>query len=169
MRDRANRPSPGVLVDQVIGRSFGLLETAVVVLIVVALAAGAAPVYVGYTRAARTVEGRALATSLWTAIQAHAVATCGNPVGVAAGFSNAGLDPGGSTAPARWSIISDAFKTVTTDCTTGAIRPDGDVFTLGGAVKDIGAIRVKVTHAALGSPPTQLLCSVDGGASFKAC
>ena len=169
MRDRANFPRTGVAVDRVIQRSFRVIETALVTLIVAALAVGITPVYVGYTRTAKTVEGKLLAASVWSAIEAQAIIACGHAVVVAAAFSKAAFDPSGSTAPPRWAITSGAFNVVTMDCATGVIGPDGDVFTLGGTVKDIGAIRVKVTREASALPVTRLLCSVDGGGSFGAC
>ena len=169
MRDLALLPRARPSVDQVVRRSFGVLETALVALIVTALAVGVAPVYVSYTQAAKAVEGKLLATSLWSAIEADAIVMCGRAVVVAAAFSKVGLDQSGSTTTTRWTLTSGAFNSVTMDCATGAIRPDGDVFTLAGAVKDIGTIRVKVSHEAAASPMMRLLCSVDGGRSFGVC
>jgi hypothetical protein len=55
------------------------------------------------------------------------------------------------------------------DCVTGAIRADGDVFTVSGAAGDISAIRVKLSYAASGAPAGRLRCSTDGGVSFTDC
>jgi len=169
MRDRAKLASATEPVDRAFPRRLGVLETTLVALIMASLVVGVAPVYVSYTQAAKAVEGKLLATALWSAIEAEAIVVCGRAVIVSTVFRKAGLEESSSTAPPRWTITSGAFNSVTMDCGTGVIKPDGDVFTLGGAVNDVGTIRVKVNHEATASPVTRFLCSVDGGRSFGPC
>jgi hypothetical protein len=133
------------------------------------LVAVSAPPYLDYVRDAKTVEARFLARSLWTAIQSHAMASCGAPSRVSQGYSSAGFDNAGSTVPARWRVVAAGGATVTLDCTTGTISADQDVFTIAGIGSDVDSIRVRLAYATAARPPMHLTCSVDSGSSFKQC
>ena len=62
------------MLSRIVGRTFTLAEFMILTLIIASLAAGARPVYLGYVRSARMVEGQLIATSLWTALRAQATA-----------------------------------------------------------------------------------------------
>lgn len=155
--------------DQVAGRGFGLLELVIVIIIMVALTAAAAPVYRGYVLDAKAVEAKLVAASLWAAVTEDALAACGTGAPVSAGYARAGLSSTGTTTPARWAVTDGGSNSVTMDCGLGTIAPDGDVFTVSGAAADISPIRVKVNYVAGRTSPVRLRCSIDGGNSFADC
>ena len=151
------------------GRSMSLIEIMLIVLIIAALAAGAGPLYRGYSLDAKTTEAKVLAGSLWTAVSSRAMTGCGVIVSVASSYQRAGLDTTGTSTPPRWMVASGGGNPVVADCATGAISPSGDLFMISGVADDVASIRVKLYHSAAGTPPSRLLCSVDGGTSFIDC
>jgi prepilin-type N-terminal cleavage/methylation domain-containing protein len=161
----SRRLAPDV-VDQ---QGLTLVELLLVLLFIGILAACAAPLYLGYTRDAKTAEAKLLAESLWTAIRANAMRNCGTALPISASFGTAGLDASGATVPGRWSIGARRGPGVSVDCATGAIGPDGDIFTIVGVAGDIRSIHVTLTYEAGATPPSRLRCSADGGRSFTDC
>src|SRR5262245_47597750 len=150
------------------GHGVNVIELMLVLVITAALASRAAPIYLDYARSAKTAEAKALAGLLWTGVTGHALTACGKPAVVSNGYARAGLSTAGSTTPARWSVSADS-KTITIDCDTGAITPDGDVFVISGTASDVTAIRVKLTHLATSTPTARLQCSGNAGVSFTDC
>jgi prepilin-type N-terminal cleavage/methylation domain-containing protein len=148
-------------------RGFTLIELLIVILIVGILAAVATPLYLGYIKDAKTAEAKAIAGSLWTAIQSNAIATCGNGTNVADAYPKAGLAVDGTTTPARWSVAPGGAITVA--CASGAITPDETVFTISGTAADVNFIRVQLVYAAANNPPSRLRCSTDSGTTFVDC
>ncbi len=148
-------------------RGFTLIELLIVILIVGILAAVATPLYLGYIKDAKTAEAKAVAGSLWTAVQSNAIGSCGNAVTVASAYPKAGLTAGGTTTPARWSV--SAGGSVTVACATGAISPDQVVFTVNGTTSDVNFIQVRLAYAAASNPPSKLQCSTDSGTTFVDC
>jgi prepilin-type N-terminal cleavage/methylation domain-containing protein len=151
-------------------RGFTLIELLIVVLIVGILAAVATPIYLGYVKDAKTAEAKAIAGSLWSAIQANAIGTCGVTSAVSQGYPKAGLTSGGVTTPDRWSVSAGGTNTLLVDCTTSAYTASTpDLFTLTGDTTDVNFVRVKLNYTAAGTPPSTLKCSTDGGTTFVAC
>ena len=112
-------------------RGFTLIELLIVILIVGILAAVATPLYLGYIKDAKTAEAKAVAGSLWTAVQSNAIASCDTAVTIDDAYPKAGLTAAGTTTPARWSV-TPRNGTVTVACADGAITADPTVFTVTG-------------------------------------
>src|SRR6266536_3115476 len=104
-------------------RGFTLIELLIVILIVGILAAVATPLYLGYVKDAKTAEGKAVAGSLWSSIQANGIGVCGTASAVSAGFPKAGLTSTGVTTPTRWSVSAGSAESLTVNCTSGAYVP----------------------------------------------
>ena len=148
-------------------RGFTLIELLIVILIVGILAAVATPLYLGYIKDAKTAEAKAVAGSLWTAVQSNAIASCGTGVTVDNAYPKAGLTATGTTTPARWSVTP--VTTVTVACADGAITAGPTVFTIAGTSSDVSFIRVSLAYAAGSNPPSRLRCSTDTGTTFIDC
>lgn len=147
-------------------QGFTLIELLIVILIVGILAAVATPLYLGYVRDAKTAEAKAIAGSLWTAVQSNAIGNCGVATKITDGYNKAGL-PGGVTNPARWSVTPGGDVTVA--CADGAITPDETVFTINGTAADVNFIQVQLVYKASATPPSRLRCSTDSGGNFTDC
>jgi prepilin-type N-terminal cleavage/methylation domain-containing protein len=148
-------------------KGFTLIELLIVILIVGILAAVATPLYLGYVKDAKTAEAKAVAGSLWSAVQGAAIANCNNPTTVSSAFAKAGLTPAGITSPARWSATGGGSLTV--NCADGAYSPNGNVFEVSGTSADVDFIRVRLVYNAGANPPSKLECSTDGGSTYSAC
>ncbi len=150
-------------------RGFTLIELLIVILIVGILAAVATPLYLGYVKDAKTAEAKAVAGSLWSSVQANAIGTCGVLSAVSNGYPKAGLNSSGQTTPDRWSVLSGA-QTLNVNCTSGAYTASSPtLFTVQGDTSDVNFVRVQLTYVSTGTPPSQLKCSTDAGATFVAC
>jgi prepilin-type N-terminal cleavage/methylation domain-containing protein len=141
-------------------RGFTLIELLIVILIVGILAAVATPLYLGYIKDAKTAEAKAVAGSLWTAIQSNAIARCGISVPIAEAYPKAGLTSAGKTNPVRWEVTSSSAVTVA--CADGTMTPDGTIFTIKGTTADVDFIQVRLAYAAGSSPPSRLQCNTGG-------
>jgi Tfp pilus assembly protein PilE len=146
-----------------------LVQTAVCLLIVAALVAGATPYYRSSTQEARTTEAKVVAGALWTALTSSAIAVCGRVTTVSAAYPRAGLDTTGATTPRRWQVVTGASTGVTVDCTSGTYDVSGDVFTVGGVADDVSEIRVALSYSPTAAPAARLRCSLDGGAAWTDC
>ena len=145
-------------------QGFTLIELLIVVLIVGILAAVATPIYLGYVKDAKTAEGKAIAGSVWTALQSNAIGTCGVASAVSAAYPKAGLSAAGVTTPDRWSVVSGT-PTLTVSCTDGAYTASTPLlFVLQGTVADNDFIRITLHYAPAGIPPSVLRCTTDGTA-----
>ena len=149
---------------------FTLIELLVVILIVGILAAVAGPLYIGYAKDAKIAEAKALAGSVWTALQAIAQQNCGVAQPLNLAYSRAGLDATGATTPVRWDVNPDAATTtLTSACANGSYTFAGGPMTITGTATDVSALRVKLDWVATATPPAVLTCSVDGGTTFVPC
>jgi len=141
-------------------QGFTLIELLIVILIVGILAAVAAPIYLGYVKDAKTAEGKAVAGSLWTAVQSNGIASCGTAVTSASGWAKAGLTTTGTTTPARWQATD--LGTLTVNCTTGAFTVTSPLFTIAGTASDVNFISIGLFYNAAGTPPSVLRCNESG-------
>ena len=145
-------------------KGFTLIELLIVILIVGILAAVATPLYLGYVKDAKTAEAKAVAGSLWSAVQGTAIAKCGTATPVSEAFAKAGLNSSGATTPTRWSVTGSG--TLSVACTDGAytVNP-ADLFTVTGTASDVTFIQVKLVYSAGNSPPSKLQCNTGNGFS----
>ena len=144
-------------------RGFTLIELLIVILIVGILAAVAAPIYLGYVKDAKTAEGKAVAGSLWTALQSNAIGNCGVNSAVSQGYSKAGLTTGGATNPARWSVTDGSTNNLQVNCTDGTYTaPAGALFQIDGTVSDVSFVKIGLFFDAAATPPSVLRCTTDG-------
>ena len=146
-------------------RGFTLIELLIVVLIVGILAAVATPIYLGYIKDAKTAEGKAIAGSLWTAVQSNGIGTCGVGASVSAAYPKAGLSTAGATTPARWSENTAGGGTLTVDCTSGAYTASASpLFVIAGTATDVNFVQIGLFYTAGGTPPSVLRCNVNAAA-----
>jgi type IV pilus assembly protein PilA len=125
-------------------RGFTLVELLIVILIVGILAAVAVPLYLGYTKDAKSAEGKALAGSVVTALQGcvqskGAGGTCG--LGDISG--RIGVTTAGVTGDARWTVGA-ATLTVST-----AAAP-----TFSGTIAVTGSSAADTNQISIGMYPT---------------
>jgi type IV pilus assembly protein PilA len=138
-----------------------LIEMLIVVLLVGILAAVAAPLYLGYTKDAKLSEGKALAGSVWTALQAVAQQSCGVAQNVSSVYSKAGL-VNGNTVPARWAV-SPGGATLNLDCATLAYTLTGGPVFINGTATDTNTLQINLDWNSTATPPAVLSCNSGGG------
>jgi type IV pilus assembly protein PilA len=138
-------------------QGFTLIELLIVVLIVGILAAVATPLYLGYVKDAKSAEGKAVAGSLWTALQSDALSQCGTAVNADNSYPKAGLI-NGQTADQRWVATGDG--TLNIDCTNGTYTASGDLFTITGNGSELNFITIHMTYS---SNKAQLQCDLGTG------
>ena len=93
-------------------QGFTLIEMLIVILIIGILAAVGVPLYIGYTHDAKLAEGKALAGSVLTAMQA-CVQTI-DPTGAQCLLANVapkvGLSTSGTTGDGRWTVTAGTLS-----------------------------------------------------------
>ena len=149
-------------------RGFTLIELLIVILIVGILAAVATPLYLGYIKDAKTAEAKAVAGSLWTAIQSNAIGSCGNAVTIARCLPEGGAHDG-RCDDSRALVGERTVRPSPSRVRTGAITAGPTVFTIDGTRPDVSFIQVQLTYDAHQNPPSRLQCSTDSGATFVDC
>ena len=86
-------------------QGFTLIEMLIVILIIGILAAVGVPLYIGYTQDAKLAEGKALAGSVLTAMQACVQINPGSAnCTIADVAGKVGLTSGGVTGDTRWTV-----------------------------------------------------------------
>ena len=153
-------------------QGFTLIELLIVMSIVGILAAVTTgyALYLGYVKDAKAAEAKAVAGSLWTAVQSNAIATCGTDSVVSNAYPKAGLDSTGKTTPVRWSVSTGGSGKLKVDCTTRVYTAsNADLFTIKGDTGDVDFIRVILHYDSSSTPPSKLICSTDGGTTKVDC
>jgi prepilin-type N-terminal cleavage/methylation domain-containing protein len=139
-------------------QGFTLIELLIVVLIVGILAAVATPLYLGYVKDAKSAEGKAVAGSLWTALQSDALSQCGTAVNADNSYPKAGLNSSGVTADGRWTASDPGSLNV--NCTAGTYNASPTLFTITGSGSDLNFITIYMTY---NSNKAQLQCDLGTG------
>lgn len=148
-------------------RGFTLIELLIVILIVGILAAVAVPLYLGYTQDAKLAEGKALAGSVWTALQAVAQQNCGVAQGLSQAYGRAGLSSTGATSPPRWTVTPTTV-TLTSACGTGLYTLNAAIG-IAGVSADNSTLVINLNYVSTATPPTVITCSTTGGGATFNC
>ncbi len=128
-------------------RGFTLVELLIVILIVGILAAVAVPLYLGYTKDAKSAEGKALAGSAMTALQGCVQARgAGGTCSRTDIQGRIGVDTAGTTGDGRW-VVGTASLTVST---AAAPTFSGTITVAGVASKDTDQIAIAMYPTSTG-------------------
>ena len=133
-------------------RGFTLIELLIVILIVGILAAVATPLYLGYIKDAKTAEAKAVAGSLWTAVQSNAIGSCGIAVPIARPTRRRDSRRPARRRPARWTVTPEPGPSRSLVRTARSRRLDR-VHGHRRDASDVNFIRVQMNYAATSNPP----------------